>query len=55
MYIKLIEFIMINIILSDKNTPQITTKWSGALLTGNKLTDEQTFEIILYFKQIFLN
>lgn len=46
MYIKLIEFIMINIILSDKNTPQITTKWSGALLTGNKLTDEQTFEII---------
>lgn len=46
MYIKLIEFIMINIILSDKNTPQITTKWSGILLTGNKLTNEQTFEII---------
>lgn len=37
---------MMNNTLNNKNTPQITTKWSGALLTGNKLTDEQTFEII---------
>ena len=37
---------MMNNTLNNKNTPQITTKWSGVLLTGNKLTNKQTFEII---------